>query len=484
MQLQPLLAEPPAFSFVARGLAASFLSSLPSDLALASADVAGTIAHVAMLRHAGIVTRQEAKALVSALKACHAEITSGTFPWRADFEDVHTNVEARIVELAGPVGRKIHAGRSRNDQVALDERLYLRTSIETILGKILAFEKVLMDQAKAYADVVVPAYTHLRKAQPVLLAHVLLAHLWRLARDASRLTDAFARANVSPAGAAAVAGTSLPLDPSVAAGLLGFDRAFANSADATSDRDHFVEVTSALALLAIHMSGLAEDLILWTSDEFGVASFAAGDAAGSSFLPHKANPDVAELVRGQAGTIVGDLVGLLTALKGLPMGYHRDLQVEKASAMHAIETTGALLDALSNAVAHLAFDPDRAIASLDTSHASALFVEHLTAKGVAHRDAYELVKANLAALRAAAHDADPVIELRKISPLFDASALPLLTPKGAVEAIVSHGGTGPTQVAHQIAEAETALGRQAFDLNLIAKKNRRIADVLSGEVGL
>ncbi|MGQ0797143.1 MAG: argininosuccinate lyase [Methanobacteriota archaeon] len=469
---------------MAHGPAAPFLSSLASDVALASADVAGTIAHVAMLRHAGIVTRREAKSLVAALQACHAEITSGTFPWHADLEDVHTNVEARVAELTGAAGRKVHAGRSRNDQVALAERLYLRTSIERILGKLLAFEKVLLERAKAHADVVVPAYTHLRKAQPVLLGHVLLANLWRLARDAARLTDAYARTNVSPAGAAAVAGTSLPLDPAVAAGLLGFDRAFANSADATSDRDHLVEVTSALALLAVHLSGLAEDLILWTSDEFSIASFAADDAAGSSFLPHKANPDVAELVRGRTGAIVGDLVGLLTALKGLPMGYHRDLQVEKASAMHAIETTGASLDALTDAVAHLTVHADGALASLDATHASGLFVEHLILNGVTHRDAYDLVKANLAAFREAAHDADPVTALRKISPLFGASALPLLTPRGAVDAVVSHGGTGPAQVAHQIAEAEAALGRQAFDLNLIAKKNRRIADVLSGEVGL
>jgi argininosuccinate lyase len=483
MPLQPLLAERPAFSFVAHGPAAAYVSSLPSDGVLASADIAGSLAHVAMLRRAGLLTRIETKQLAAALRTCHAEVASGAFPWKADLEDVHTNIEARVVDLAGATGRKLHAGRSRNDQIALDERLYLRLSIENVLGRILQLEKALLDQAKAHVAVIVPAHTHLRKAQPVLVAHMLLAHLWRLGRDAARLTDAFARANVCPAGAAAIAGSSLPLDPGVAAGLLGFDRPFANSVDATSDRDYFLETTAALALLAVHLGGLAEDIVLWTSEEFGLAVLAAGQAAGSSFLPHKVNPDVPELVRGQAATVLGDLVSILSTLKGLPLGYHRDLQVTKGIAFHAIGVSVGALDALIGTVSGLAF-PDRIPGPFDVALASAAFVEHLVAKGMAHGDAYDLVKANLGGLRAAATQEEPAIALRVISPLLDASAVPLLTSQGAVDAVVSPGGTGPAQVADQIVEAESSLGRQAFDLSLIAKKNRRIADVLSGEVGL
>lgn len=329
-----------------------------------------------------------------------------------------------------------------------------------------------------------PAYTHLRHAQPVLLAHVLLAHFWRLSRDADRLHDAFARANVCPAGAAAVAGTSLLIDPSIPASLLAFDRTFANSIDATSDRDYFVEVAADLALLAVHLSGLCEDLLLWSTKEFGFAALADVHTSGSSLLPNKRNPDVVELVRGQAGLVIGDLVALLTTIKGLPAGYHRDLQADKAAAFHSIDAVEGALKALSEVVAGITFHGETMASALGAAESAVLLVEHLVAKGVPYREAYGLVRSNLPSVREAPDEPARAAALRKISRLFDDTATGLLTAEGAVAAIGSPGGTGPTQVAAQMNEAEAALGRQAYHLNLIAKKNRRIWDVLSGEVAL
>jgi argininosuccinate lyase len=485
MQSSPLLHdEASAFPFVAKGASVAFLSPLAVDRRLAAADIAGTIAHVASLRLARLLTRQEAKQLVAALKSCLAEIDSGAFPWREDLEDVHTNIESRLLELAGGVGGKVHAARSRNDQVALDARLYVRQSIESLLKGIAKLQGRLLAHAKERADVVAPGYTHLQRAQPVLLGHLLLAHFWRLARDADRLHDAFGRANVCPAGAAAVAGTSLPIDPAGTASLLGFDRVFANSVDATTDRDFFVEVTSALALLAVHLSGLCEDLLLWSTKEFGFATFAEVHTSGSSLLPNKRNPDLVELVRGRTGAVIGDLVALLAVLKALPLGYHRDLQADKASAFHAIDTVEGSLTILSEVLAGLEFHPEAMASTLGPAESAVLLVEHLVAKGVPYREAYGIVRSNLPAILEAPPGDARASALRKASPLLDGAAAGLLTPQGAVGAIVSPGGTGPVQLAAQIREAEAALGREAYHLNLIAKKNRRIAGVLSGEVAL
>lgn len=483
--MQPLSLSPEAasFSFVARSPTLKYVSSLSTDRRLAKADIAGSLAHVAMLQEAGILTRQEAKRLAASLRACLEEIEGGSFPWQEALEDVHTNIEARVMALSGPMGEKLHAARSRNDQVALDERIFVRIALENLLEKIVATEKALLEQAKATTSVVVPAYTHLRRAQPALLAHVFLAHFWRLARDADRLNDAFARFNVSPAGAAAVVGTSLPVDVRIPASLLGFDRVFTNSMDATSDRDFFVEVTSDLALLAAHLSGLCEDLILFSSEEFGFLSLAEAHTAGSSLLPNKRNPDALELVRGKTGSVVGDLVALLHMLKGLPMGYHRDLQADKEASFHAIDTMMEALEVVAEVVADLSVHPEVGTRAVHPETSAALLVEFLVARGIAYREAYETVKDHLPAILNAPDNASRASALRKASRLFDESALALLAPDQAVAAILSHGGTGPSRVAAQIHEAEGTSGRQAYHLNLIAKKNRQIADILSGETG-
>ncbi len=466
---------------MAQGSTAAFIASLPVDHRLAAADIAGDLAHVAMLQKAGLLNRQEVKKLASALRTCRAEIEAGAFPWQESLEDVHTNIEARVLDLAGAAGEKLHAGRSRNDQVALDERIYLRLAIQSLLSKIIALENALLDQAKTAQEIVLPAYTHLQRAQPVLMAHPLLAHFWRLTRDADRLHDAFARVNVSPAGAAAVAGTSLPLDPLVPVALLGFDHAFSNSIDATCDRDALVEVTFDLALLAVHVSELGEDLVLWSSHEFGIATLGTDHLSGSSFLPNKRNPDVPELVRGQAGAVIGDLVGLLTMLKGLPLGYNRDLQADKASVFHAIDTVTASLGILAQVVSEVSFSPEAGAAMIDPTQSAALLVEFLVQRQVPYREAYDLVKGHILDFAPVGDEATQLSQLRKTSHLFDESALPLLSPQGAVAAVVSHGGTGPNAVAAQIHEAEGTLGQQGYYLNVIAKKNSRIEAVLSGE---
>ncbi len=349
--------------------------------------------------------------------------------------------------------------------------------------KITTLQGALLTQATKAREIIFAAYTHLRRAQPALVSHALLAHVWRLARDADRLHDAFARINVSPAGAGAVAGTSLPLDVRLPAALLGFERVFSNSIDATSDRDALVEVTSVLALLSVHLSELAEDLVLWSSTEFGFLRLGAEDASGSSFLPNKRNPDVPELVRGQAGGVIGDLVALLTTLKGLPLGYNRDLQADKAPTFHAIDTISTTLGVLAGFVGRLSWVADRAVGTIDASQSAVLFVEFLVARGVPYREAYELIRPHIAELSSQSSEGSVVDLLHRISPLFDASALTLLTPHGAVAAVVSHGGTGPDAVAAQIHEAEATLGRQAYDLSVIAKRNARVGALLSGEAG-
>ncbi|HWM50774.1 MAG TPA: argininosuccinate lyase, partial [Thermoplasmata archaeon] len=297
-----------------------FLASLPVDRRLARYDVAGSLAHVEMLASVGVFTREEAGALSKGLRAIYAEIAAGTFPWREDLEDLHTNIEVRLTDRLGPLGSKLHTGRSRNDQIALDERLYLREAIASIRQEIVRLQLALLDLAEAHADAPMPGYTHLQRAQPVTLGHLLLAHFWPLARDDHRLSDAFERANVSPLGAGALAGSTLPIDPSIPAKILGSAGTFENSIDAVGDRDYFAEVLFDLALLTVHLSSIGEELVLWASQEFAFLRPSPALGSGSSLMPQKRNPDVAELARGKAGRIIGDLVGLLSTLKSLPLG--------------------------------------------------------------------------------------------------------------------------------------------------------------------
>ena len=339
--------------------------SLPFASRLAADDLTGSRAHVRGLARAGILTKEECASVLSALDAVEAELRDETFVFVPSDEDIHTAVERRVTDLAGPAGAKLHTGRSRNDQVATDLRLFAKREIGVVIEKVLAMQRVLLERAQEVGDAAVPGYTHLQRAQPVLLAHHLLAHGWALSRDIDRLVDARRRLDVSPLGAGALAGSSLPLDPAATAKDLGFAGVFANSLDAVSDRDFVAEILFGLSMVAIHLSRIGEEWVLWTSDEFGFAVLDDAYATGSSMLPQKKNADIAELARGKAGRVIGDLVGLLTTLKGLPLAYNRDLQEDKEPLFDAMDQVSLALAALNGMIATARFVPERMKSAAD-----------------------------------------------------------------------------------------------------------------------
>jgi argininosuccinate lyase len=453
----------PAF---VRSPAIGFLSSLSVDRTLAPFDLAGSIAHAEMLGRTGIVPRPEAEGLVRGLRSIGAEIAAGTFPWRADLEDVHTNVEVRLTELLGPVGGKLHTARSRNDQIALDERLYLRAAVAGIGGRLLALERTLVGRAGQEQGTPMPGYTHLQRAQPGALGHHLLAHFWRFDRDLDRLLATAVRASVSPLGAGALLGSTLPIDPGYVAERLGFGRPFENSLDAVSDRDYFAELLFDLALLSVHASALGEELVLFASKEFGFLDRTPELGSGSSAMPQKRNPDVAELVRGKTGRVVGDLVALLTTLKGLPLAYDRDLQEDKAPVFDAVATVELTLEALAGLAEKLRFDRARlGTAASDPELYATDVAEHLVAGGMPFREAHEAVAASL---RSGAQEAAPEETRRRLLAL--ASDLgPVLDPKAAADRRSSPGGPGATPIARQIALARERLDERERSLSSLAR---------------
>ena len=439
-----------------------FLASLSVDRRLARFDVAGSIAHVEMLGATGILTNEESIALVGGLRRIHEEITSGTFPWRDDLEDVHTNIEVRLTETLGALGAKVHTARSRNDQIALDERLFLREAIVSIDRQILALQMALLDLAEAHIATPMPGYTHLQRAQPVTLGHHLLAHFWRLSRDHGRLGDAYDRANVSPLGAGALAGSTLPIDPAVTARALGFAAPFENSIDAVSDRDYFAEFLFDLSLLAIHLSSIGEEIVQWASAEFGFVRSTPALGSGSSLMPQKRNPDVAELARGKAGRVVGDLVSLLTTLKSLPLAYNRDLQEDKAPVFDAADRVLATLDALSIAVSALEFDESRLLtAASDPRLLAADLAEYLVARGVPFREAHDAVSAYLAKSDGTVDAAS----VRQFDPRFAEDVAEILDVRASLTRRTTRGGPSPDAVRVQLARAHDAVGLERYSLS-------------------
>lgn len=435
-----------------------FLASLPVDRKLARYDVAGSLAHVEMLAAVGILTTDEASALAMGLRQISAEILSGTFPWREDLEDIHTNIEMRLTERLGSLGAKVHTARSRNDQIALDERLYLREAIVAVRQEIYRLQLALLDLAEAQATTLMPGYTHLQRAQPVTVGHQLLAHFWRLARDDHRLTECFERANVSPLGAGALAGSTLPIDPAISARILGFPATFENSIDAVSDRDYFAEFLFDLSLLAVHLSSMGEEIVLWASQEFAFVRPSPALGSGSSLMPQKRNPDVAELARGKAGRVLGDLVSLLTTLKSLPLGYNRDLQEDKAPVFDAAEHVLGTLDALTSAVSALEFDDARLLkAASDPRLLATDLAEHLAAGGMPFRQAHEVVARYL--------EADGLIEgvaLRALDPRFGDEVAAFLDVRTALIRRATPGGPSPDAVRAQLTRAHDAIGLERY----------------------
>jgi argininosuccinate lyase len=433
----------------------AFTVSLSYDQRLATDDLTGSRAHVRGLGRAGIVSDEERDRVLAALDAVEGELAAGTFTFLPSDEDIHTAVERRVTELAGPAGGKLHTGRSRNDQVATDLRLYAKRALVEVARRVLELQQVLHDRAVEAGDAYLPGYTHLQRAQPVLLAHHLLAHGWALARDLDRLADTRRRLDVSPLGAGALAGSSLPLDPAGTAADLGFAGVFANSLDAVSDRDFVAEALFDLALLGVHLSRLAEELILWSTDEFGFLGLADAWSTGSSMLPQKKNPDIAELTRGKTGRLIGNLTGLLATLKALPLAYNRDLQEDKEPFFDSLDTVTLALSAMSGLLATSTWRLEAMAAAADAPTSAATdLAEHLVAGGTPFREAHAIVGA---LVRRSLEDGVALRDLVASSPELGEGAVQLLDRGAAVRRRTTPGGAGPEPLTAQLASFETQL---------------------------
>ncbi len=433
----------------------AYTVSLPYDQRLASDDIAGSRAHVRGLVRGGILDDAEASAIQDALDTVETELAEGQFTFLSSDEDIHTAVERRVTELA-PAGAKIHTGRSRNDQVATDLRLYAKRALAQVADAVLGLQEVLAARATESGGAYLPGYTHLQRAQPVLLAHHLLAHGWALARDVDRLLATRVRLDVSPLGAGALAGSSLPLDPAGTADDLGFGAVFDNSLDAVSDRDFVAEALFDLALLGVHLSRIGEEVCLWASDEFGFLKLHDAWSTGSSMMPQKKNPDIAELARGRSGRLIGHLTGVLTTLKGLPLTYNRDLQEDKEPLFDAVDQVLLAVEAMSGLLATSTFVTDAMAAAADTPYASATdLAEYLVEAGTPFRDAHAIVGEIVrTALEGGASMADLVASHPKLG--LDAAAL--LGPGVSVTRRTTRGGAGPGPVAEQLDRFIARLG--------------------------
>ncbi len=436
---------------------ARFNASIGFDIRLLPQDVAGSIAHARMLAEVGIVTAAEAAQLVAGLERIHQEWKAGAFEPGLEDEDVHFAIERRLIEIAGDVGKKLHTARSRNDQVGTDIRLYLREQIHRLRLQLREFQGVLLNLAEAHVETLIPGYTHLQRAQPVSLAHHLLAYFEMTQRDWERLGEVAARTNISPLGCGALAGTTFPIDRDFTARELGFDRIYENSLDGVSDRDFAVEFLSAASLIAIHLSRLSEEIILWASQEFGFVILKDSCATGSSIMPQKKNPDVPELVRGKTGRVFGHLQGMLVLLKGLPLAYNKDLQEDKEAIFDGVDTVTACLEAMTILLREgIEFRSDRLAEAVASDFSNATDVaDYLAAKGVPFREAYNLVgKVVRACLVAGKLLKDLSLEeWQQLHPAFAEDIYGAIAPRQVVAARNSYGGTGFARVREAIARA-------------------------------
>jgi argininosuccinate lyase len=435
----------------------AYTASLPFDRRLWRDDIAGSRAHVSGLARAGLISNGERDAVLAALDQVEHEIGDGSFVFAEADEDIHTAVERRVTELAGPAGAKLHTARSRNDQVATDLRLWCKRELVGVARAIDGLQRVLFERAVGAGDTYLPGYTHLQRAQPVLLAHHLLAHGWAFARDVDRLLATVRRLDVSPLGAGALAGTSLPIDPAATAAELGFAHAFDNSLDAVSDRDFVAEALFDLALVGVHLSRIGEEWVLWTSEEFGFAVLDDSFATGSSMLPQKKNADIAELARGKTGRLIGNLTGLLTTLKGLPLAYNRDLQEDKEGLFDSLDQVTLAIAALSGMIATATFVPARMQSAADADVMAATdLAEHLVVSGTPFREAHaivgQLVRRHLAGEGGLGDLAAAEI---------DSDAAALVQPGQGVKRRTSPGAAGPAAIGAQIERFRSVLERQA-----------------------
>jgi argininosuccinate lyase len=446
----------PTDAFVER-----FTASVGFDKRLYAADIRGSIAHATMLAKVGTLTQAESKQIVDGLNDIKADIEAGRFEWSIKLEDVHMNIESRLTDRIGPTGKKLHTGRSRNDQVATDIRLYVRDEIDEVCLLIRALQQGILGLAEQEADTIMPGFTHLQIAQPVSFGHHLMAWFEMLQRDYSRLQDCRTRMNQCPLGAAALAGTTFPIDREMTAQLLGFAKPSENSLDSVSDRDFAIELCAAASLVMTHLSRFSEELVLWTSAQFDFIDMPDRFCTGSSIMPQKKNPDVPELVRGKSGRVTGHLVGLLMLMKGQPLAYNKDNQEDKEPLFDTLDTIKDCLKAYADMVPAIKPKRDNMRNAALQGYATATdLADYLVNKGIAFRDAHEVVGKSVAFGIAQGRDLSALTldELRQFSMAIEQDVFAVLSLEGSVNARRHTGGTAPAQVRAAIARARKLLG--------------------------
>jgi len=437
-----------------------FSASIQYDRRLYRQDIAGSKAHARMLARQGIISDRDAGAIVKGLTEIEEEIKLGKFVWRPGLEDIHMNIEQALVDRIGEAGKRLHTGRSRNDQVATDIRLYLREEIDRLNSFLLGLQQALLSQARAHQDLILPGYTHMQRAQPVLWPHHMLAYFEMFKRDRERLRDCRKRTNICPLGSAALAGTGFPIDRMYVADELGFSGITANSMDAVSDRDFIIEFLATASIVMAHLSRLSEELILWASSEFHFVDLPDSLCTGSSIMPQKKNPDAAELVRGKTGRVYGHLIGLLTTIKGLPLAYNRDLQEDKEALFDSIDTVCASVEIMSVLVAEMRPREGHISECVTQGFLTATdLADYLVGKGVPFREAHSVVgKVVFQCLSKGRELTDLGLDdLRAFSPLIDEDIFEVLSAGGSVKARRCPGGTAPERVAEALAMAEEGI---------------------------
>lgn len=438
-------------------LVEEFTASISFDKELANEDIEGSIAHVQMLSDCKIISKEDAQSIKNGLTTIQKKIDNNEVEFLVEHEDIHMNIEKLLIDEIGPVGGKLHTGRSRNDQVATDMHLYLRKQTTAIIHLLSEVQKAILTQSKKNIHTILPGYTHLQRAQPVSFAHHLLAYFWMLERDKERLHDSMKRINWSPLGAGALAGTTFPINRQQTADLLGFDKVYPNSMDAVSDRDFIVEFLSHASLIMTHISRLSEELVIWSSQEFQFIELDDAFCTGSSIMPQKKNPDVPELLRAKTGRVYGNLVGLLTVLKGLPLAYNKDMQEDKEGMFDTVATLDGSLRLLAPMIDTMTVNQEKMFEAVSQDFSNATDIaDYLVTKGLPFRQAHEIIgKIVLYAINQKKYLlALNLEEYKQFSPLFEEDIFQILLPKNVVGARDSEGGTGFNQVEKQVALAE------------------------------
>ncbi|MFD1992666.1 argininosuccinate lyase [Paenibacillus nicotianae] len=441
-------------------LVEEYTASINFDKALAEEDIQGSLAHVSMLGKCGIVPAEDVETIKNGLNKVLDKIRAGEIQFSVSDEDIHMNIEKHLIEEIGAVGGKLHTGRSRNDQVATDMHLYLRKRVVELTGLLHALQESLITQAKSNMDTIIPGYTHLQRAQPILFPHHLMAYVSMFERDIDRLKDSYKRINVLPLGAGALAGTTFPIDRHYVAEQLGFDGVYENSLDAVSDRDFIVEFLAGASLIMTHLSRLCEELVLWSSTEFSFIELDDAFCTGSSIMPQKKNPDVAELVRGKTGRVYGNLIGLLTVLKSLPLAYNKDMQEDKEGMFDTVATLEGALQLFAPMIATMKVNTGRMREAVNKDFSNATDIaDFLVGKGLPFRQAHEVIgKTVLYCIQEGKYLLDLTLEeFQNFSPLFDDSIYAVLQPEAVVNARNVYGGTATVQVAAAIERAEDKL---------------------------